>query len=88
MSYEVSVFHFFNVMKQLLDLEDKIGTVSRAAPKVTKESLPTRTFRASENTTGQDKAVCLVCMGEFEEGDTVKTLPCVHEFHKYEENNY
>jgi len=65
--------------EQLLDLEDKIGTVPPA--KVTKETLPTKTYHASANTENA-QPTCLICMAEFEEEDTLKILPCNHEFHK------
>ncbi|XP_014787081.1 E3 ubiquitin-protein ligase RNF181 [Octopus bimaculoides] len=42
------------------------------------ESLPTRKVTASES---EDSLKCTICLGEFEENNEIKTLPCNHQFH-------
>ena len=41
-------------------------------------TLPTREFKGDND----DSLTCAVCIGEFEDADIVRVLPCAHEFHK------
>ena len=41
------------------------------------DHLPTRSSRG-----GDEETECCVCLSKFEAGDTVRALPCKHEFHK------
>jgi hypothetical protein len=41
-----------------------------------KDSLPAPELRQTEHTQ------CLVCLSDYEEGDELRTLPCLHGFHK------
>jgi len=43
------------------------------------DALPTRTFQPGLMAT--EDASCTVCLGEYSEGETLRTLPCGHEFH-------
>jgi hypothetical protein len=48
--------------------------------------LPDTKFNHKNNQEGEQKAEenskCLVCMEEYQDGETLKTLPCFHKYHK------
>ena len=51
-----------------------------------REHLPTMTFMKDNfknaGVDNQDKLECRICMTEFEDGDTLRMLTCMHHFHK------
>jgi hypothetical protein len=59
----------------------------QGAPQSLLDLLPTRTYRASEcaaatSDRSDEAKQCMVCLCEYEEGDELRTLPCMHFFHK------
>ncbi|WJX88239.1 hypothetical protein P8452_70348 [Trifolium repens] len=54
-----------------------IGSVP--APISVVESLPVKLY---EKLHKEDTTQCYICLGEYEDGDSVRVLPCHHEFHK------
>ncbi|CAH2046331.1 unnamed protein product [Thlaspi arvense] len=53
-----------------------IGSVP--APHDVVDSLPVKQYTKSES---EEPSQCYICLVEYEEGDTIRTLPCHHEFH-------
>eukprot|EP00930_Biecheleria_cincta_P100768 TRINITY_DN92395_c0_g1_i1.p1 TRINITY_DN92395_c0_g1~~TRINITY_DN92395_c0_g1_i1.p1 ORF type:complete len:333 (+),score=26.17 TRINITY_DN92395_c0_g1_i1:110-1108(+) len=73
--------------EELLALGDRIGHVQRAGP--TNEELarlPTRCVEASSASESHGPAEvtrqCSVCYDDYAAGDELRTLPCLHSFHK------
>ncbi|XP_010529275.1 PREDICTED: E3 ubiquitin-protein ligase RLIM isoform X2 [Tarenaya hassleriana] len=57
-----------------------IGSVP--APNDVVESLPVRLYAKSHKEQNDEASQCYICLLEYEEGDSVRTLPCHHEFHR------
>ena len=47
------------------------------------QSLPDNKFhkQEQEGKKNDEDGKCLVCMTEYEEGESIKTLPCFHKYH-------
>ncbi|KAJ4901585.1 RING/U-box superfamily protein [Raphanus sativus] len=54
-----------------------IGSVP--APNDVVDLLPIKQYTKSQT---EDSSQCYICLVEYEEGDTIRTLPCHHEFHR------
>lgn len=68
--------------ERLLQLADMIQPVSRGANHHAIQSLPTRKYTKASQTSSADSR-CNICLSEYEEGDTLKSLPsCLHSFHE------
>jgi len=69
--------------EEILDLESKLGNV-KSEPIETIENkvinLPTRTYD-KEKEKDKETTICLICQGEYEQNEVIKTLPCHHEYH-------
>ena len=53
-----------------------------AASELAMEGLPEVTLGASDLATlPSNQTSCLICLMDYEDGDTIKTLPCLHRFH-------
>ena len=63
------------------------GQFSKTTPKAIVDSLPLRTITAEQiqqNLDNDDEGYrkCMVCLIEYEEGEELRTMPCMHFFHK------
>ncbi|KAE8679811.1 Profilin family protein [Hibiscus syriacus] len=56
-----------------------IGSVP--APNEVVESLPLKVYK-SQKLMNDEAVQCFICLGEYEEGDIIRRLPCNHEFHR------
>ncbi|KAE8713750.1 hypothetical protein F3Y22_tig00110206pilonHSYRG00418 [Hibiscus syriacus] len=57
-----------------------IGSVP--APNEVVESLPVKVFNKSHKLHNDEAGQCYICLVEYEEGDSMRILPCNHEFHR------
>eukprot|EP01112_Ceratiomyxa_fruticulosa_P001707 TRINITY_DN11874_c0_g1_i1.p1 TRINITY_DN11874_c0_g1~~TRINITY_DN11874_c0_g1_i1.p1 ORF type:complete len:721 (-),score=113.93 TRINITY_DN11874_c0_g1_i1:251-2413(-) len=51
------------------------------APRHLVARLPTTIYRTSDNTIPFEHAVCGICLGDYEIGESLRHLPCNHHFH-------
>eukprot|EP00938_MAST-03A_sp_MAST-3A-sp1_P005679 g5679.t1 len=70
---------------QILELEERMGNVPTKLTKPLTKSqisrLPTRKFQGNSDSL-KDHTSCCVCLCDYEKGDDLITLPCLHTFHK------
>ncbi|XP_031284907.1 uncharacterized protein LOC116143582 isoform X2 [Pistacia vera] len=52
------------------------------APNEVVESLPVKSYTKSQKHYNEEVAQCYICLVEYEEGDSMRILPCHHEFHR------
>jgi len=64
-----------NDYEMLLRLDDSLPS-NKGANSTQISSLPTKTITAEDT-----KENCCICLNDFEEGDKVRSLPCLHKFH-------
>ncbi|XP_052211022.1 uncharacterized protein LOC127813925 isoform X2 [Diospyros lotus] len=57
-----------------------IGSVP--APNEVVESLPVISYSKLQKHLNEEAAQCYICLVEYEEGDSLRMLPCHHEFHR------
>ncbi|KAK8626359.1 hypothetical protein V6N13_134008 [Hibiscus sabdariffa] len=57
-----------------------IGSVP--APNEVVESLPVKVYTKSNKLHNDEAGQCYICLVEYEEGDSMRILPCNHEFHR------
>ncbi|XP_022736897.1 uncharacterized protein LOC111289824 isoform X2 [Durio zibethinus] len=57
-----------------------IGSVP--APNEVVESLPVKVYNKSDKLQNDEAAQCYICLVEYEQGDSMRILPCNHEFHR------
>ncbi|KDP28062.1 hypothetical protein JCGZ_19470 [Jatropha curcas] len=51
------------------------------APNEVVESLPVKSYTKLQKYHNEEAAQCYICLVEYEEGDSMRVLPCHHEFH-------
>lgn len=57
-----------------------IGSVP--APNEVVESLPVKLYTKLQKHQTEEAAQCYICLVEYEDGDSLRILPCYHEFHR------
>ena len=68
--------------EQLLALQERLGgTVPRGASQAQIDALPTRRYVATQAAGGDNADTCAICLGAYEQGEELRTLPCAHAFH-------
>lgn len=71
-----------------INLDAQFQTMVKATPKAIVESLPVRTIteeQISANLVQNIDATmtkCMVCLIEYEAGEELRTMPCMHYFHR------
>jgi len=65
--------------EQLLELEEKVGNVSKGLNKAQIRKIPKFIFQKNKNKNIESK--CVVCQYDFKNGDTLTKLNCGHVFH-------
>ncbi|KAG8087729.1 hypothetical protein GUJ93_ZPchr0010g10666 [Zizania palustris] len=66
--------------EELVALGEVVGTESRGLSADTLASLPSITYRTQDNQDGNMEQ-CVICRVEFEEGESLVSLPCKHSYH-------
>ena len=65
--------------EQLLDLEEKVGSVSKGLTKKQIKKIPKVIY--NKNRVKNDDSKCVVCQYDFKNGENVTKLSCAHLFH-------
>lgn len=70
----------------LLALDENAGRPRRGVPRAALEQMPTHAFHGSAEAQqggagGAGGPTCAVCLEDAAEGDELRTLPCLHQFH-------
>eukprot|EP00668_Euglena_longa_P045214 GGOE01060849.1.p1 GENE.GGOE01060849.1~~GGOE01060849.1.p1 ORF type:complete len:290 (+),score=63.92 GGOE01060849.1:898-1767(+) len=68
--------------EQLLRLEEQLGIVSRGASVEQIDALPTTVAQSRHSAAAEAPHTCAVCLEEFDTGQSLRTLPCLHQFHR------
>lgn len=69
-------------MQHLLGIIERVGdAVPRGLESSVIRQLPTQTFAGSEVKAGESVAECNICICEYDEGDRLRVLQCLHRFH-------
>ena len=64
--------------EQLLQLEEKVGSVNKGLNIQQIEKLPITKYKKDKN---NENYQCIICMEEFEKNEKINLLPCGHLFH-------
>ncbi|KAE8706229.1 pentatricopeptide repeat-containing protein [Hibiscus syriacus] len=73
--------------EELLALSEVVGTESKGLSADSVASLPSVTYKAENSHTGSSD-LCVVCLVEYEEGDSLTALSCKHSYHPECINNW
>jgi hypothetical protein len=69
------------LLQQQLQQQRQANRHRTRAPANLVHRLPVRAFHHDKKEK-QEIAECIICLEEYEEGDFIKLLPCIHEFHQ------
>ncbi|XP_020240971.1 uncharacterized protein LOC109819603 [Asparagus officinalis] len=58
-----------------------LSVVSLPAPESVVNALPVKTYIKHDAVETYDLEQCYICLAEYEEGDSIRVLPCRHEYH-------
>ncbi|CAA0819951.1 RING/U-box superfamily protein [Striga hermonthica] len=58
-----------------------LSMVSLPAQESVVNSFPVKTHRKTEMKSADDVSQCYICLAEYEDGDEIRVLPCLHEYH-------
>ncbi|KAL3841702.1 hypothetical protein ACJMK2_019809 [Sinanodonta woodiana] len=71
-----------NTYEALMELSELIGDVKeKGLTKAESNRLPIKLFKKMESGSCDQSEECLICMCDYEDGDSLKILPCFHQFH-------
>ncbi|KAK3576196.1 hypothetical protein CHS0354_016019 [Potamilus streckersoni] len=71
-----------NSYEALMELGELIGDVKeKGLTKAETNRLPIKLFKKMESGSCDKSEECLICMCDYEDGDSLKILPCFHQFH-------
>jgi len=87
-THRLQIF-YSTFLQALWELAENLGEVRRVGMDMGDITrLPVHTFQGvtpgaapAGKDAGSDKTDCLVCMEEFQTGEQLKTLPCLHMYH-------
>ena len=65
--------------EELLELENKMGSVSKGLKQSQIDQLLSEVFTESKNESDQS---CIICQNDFQKGNIIRRLACNHIFHK------
>ncbi|WOK92144.1 E3 ubiquitin-protein ligase [Canna indica] len=91
-STRASIARIFVLAEALFEVLDEIhrqpgpvslSMVSAPAPESVVGSMPTKIYKKVDTFLSSDEVdQCYICLADYEDGDTVRILPCHHEYHK------
>lgn len=72
--------------RSMAEISAALDAALRGAPQALIDLLPTRKFQAAQLPKGGDAdeehTSCRVCLSSYEDGEVLRTLPCLHSFHR------
>lgn len=68
--------------EDIIALQERMGDVRpRGADIADVSRLPTEKFDQSSVPSGSEEAKCCICLEQFQSGNELRRLPCLHSFH-------